>query len=150
MDYTQITDALFIGTTPASNDYDHLRELGVRLVINMRWEARPLPDSHNPPLQLLWLRTHDFPLLPIPIKKLEQGTRAALDIFARGARVYTHCREGKHRSVAMASAILIAQGMNARDAMALIKARRARADPDMWYIKWRIEKFEREWKKKAR
>jgi protein tyrosine phosphatase (PTP) superfamily phosphohydrolase (DUF442 family) len=38
MDFSAITDDLFIGTTPSVSDYDHLRELGVRLAINMRVE----------------------------------------------------------------------------------------------------------------
>ena len=43
MDYSRITEDLFIGTTPTIADYEHLRELGVRLVINMRWEFHSLP-----------------------------------------------------------------------------------------------------------
>ena len=150
MEFSKITESLFIGTTPEPNDYNRLRELGVRLVINMRWEARPFPDSHATPIELLWLPTFDFPLLPIPINKLEHGTRAALAVLKQNGRVYTHCRAGAHRSVAMGAAILIAQGLSAGEAMKLIKAQRAEADPEMWYIKRRIEKFEREWKKKTR
>ena len=40
MNFSQITDDLFIGTTPRRKDYDVLRGLGVRLVINMRLHAR--------------------------------------------------------------------------------------------------------------
>jgi protein tyrosine phosphatase (PTP) superfamily phosphohydrolase (DUF442 family) len=42
MDFSAITDDLFIGTTPSVSDYDHLRELGVQLVINMRIEHHQL------------------------------------------------------------------------------------------------------------
>ena len=41
MDFSKITDDLFIGTTPFVRDYNHLRELGVRLVINMRFTHYP-------------------------------------------------------------------------------------------------------------
>jgi hypothetical protein len=41
MDYSRITEDLFIGTTPTIADYEHLRELDMRLVINVRWEFRP-------------------------------------------------------------------------------------------------------------
>ena len=37
MNFSQITDDLFIGTTPLASDYDGLRQLGIRLIINMRF-----------------------------------------------------------------------------------------------------------------
>jgi hypothetical protein len=67
MDYSPITSDLFIGDTPSASDYDHLRELGVQLIINMRIEQRSQPDQHNPPLRFLWLPTIDNPLFPIPV-----------------------------------------------------------------------------------
>lgn len=39
MNFSPITDDLFIGTTSSTEDYNYLRELGVRLVINMRVES---------------------------------------------------------------------------------------------------------------
>jgi protein tyrosine phosphatase (PTP) superfamily phosphohydrolase (DUF442 family) len=145
MDYSRITDDLFIGTTPSVSDYDHLRGLGVRLIINMRWEHRPRPDPHNPPLSFLWLRTFDSPLLPIPIKALRRGASAALETIRDGGRVYAHCAGGRHRGVAMGACILIAQGYDPHDAMRLIAERRAFADPFVFYIRPRILKFAKEW-----
>lgn len=145
MDFSQITDTLFVGTTPQSSDYDTLRELGVRLVINMRGERRPYPDPHAPPVPVLWLRTFDMPLLPIPLRSLRRGVRAALATMEAGGRVYTHCAGGVHRSVAMAAAILIAQGHPPEEAMQLIKERRPPADPDAWHIRWRIKRFAATW-----
>ena len=60
MNFSIITDDLFIGTTPSKEDYNHLRGLGVTLVINMRVERRPHKDPHPTPLKLLWLPTFDF------------------------------------------------------------------------------------------
>lgn len=145
MDYSSITADLLIGTTPQVGDYNILRELGVQLVINMRIEQRPIPDPHNPPLSLLWLPTFDSPFFPIPIKKLLQGARAALDTIRDGGRVYTHCAGGRHRAVAMGAAVLIAQGRDPQDAMHLIAARRGFADPFAFYIRPRILKFARQW-----
>lgn len=146
MDYSRITDDLFIGTTPSINDYDHLRELGVRLIINMRWEYAPQPDTHNPPLSFLWFRTFDSPLLPIPIKALRSGAVAALETIRHGGKVYAHCAGGRHRGVAMGACVLVAQGYDPRDAMRLIAERRSFADPFAFYIRPRILKFAREWK----
>jgi len=145
MDFSRITDDLFIGTTPDVREYNRLRKLGVRLVINMRWEHRPQPDPHDPPLSLLWLPTFDSPFLPIPIRKLIQGAQAALKTIRDGGRVYTHCAGGRHRGVAMGAAVLIAQGHDPQESMHLIARRRSFADPFAFYIRPRILKFARHW-----
>ena len=147
MDYSKITDDLFIGTNPLVSDYHFLYDLGVRLIINMRWDHPPEPNPHDLDLKLLWLRTIDNPLFPIPIDKLVQGAQAALETIQAGGKVYVHCAYGRHRSVAMGAAILIAQGYSPREAMDLIKAKRSAADPDIFYIRRRILRFAQRWKK---
>jgi protein-tyrosine phosphatase len=146
MNFSNITDTLFIGTPPTTQDYGLLRQMGVRLVINMRVERRPNFDSHNPPMEVLWLPAFDTPFIPIPIKSLKRGATAALKTIQQGGKVYTHCREGIHRGVAMGAAILIAQGFSPQDAIEMIKQRRPVADPDAWYIKRRIYRFAKSWK----
>ena len=145
MNFSPITDDLFIGTTPSVRDYDTLRELGVKLVINMRIEHRPRKDPHNPPLSFLWLPTFDSPFVPIPIKYLIRGAKAALETIRNGGRVYAHCAGGRHRGVAMGAAILIAQEQDPESAMRLIAERRAFADPQAFYIRPRVLKFAQEW-----
>ena len=146
-EFSSITDDLFIGTTPLASDYDGLRELGVQLVINMRFIRGPFPDRYHSPIRLLWLRTIDSPLFPIPIPKLIKGARAALETIRLGGKVYVHCAGGRHRGVAMGSCILIAQGYEPEVAMDLIKARRSVADPHIYYIRSRILKFAQAWQK---
>lgn len=145
MNYSFITPDLFIGTTPAADDYQHLRELGVKLVINMRREQGPAPDAHPEPLSFLWLRTFDNPFLPIPVTKLLQGAQEALQVIAEGGKVYSHCAYGRHRGAAMGACILIAQGYDPRSAMRLVKERRPISDPHIFYIRSRILKFARHW-----
>jgi hypothetical protein len=145
MNFSQITDDLFIGTTPSVKDYDQLRDLGVRLVINMRFTYGPRPDPHVPPLLLLWLRTIDSPFIPLPIPKLIIGARAGLEMIRMGGKVYVHCAYGRHRGVAMGSCVLIAQGYDPETAMKLIAERRTVADPYAYYIRPRILRFAREW-----
>jgi hypothetical protein len=149
MDFSRINEDLFIGDTPGTEDYDLLRSLGVGLVINMRLEKRPAADLHQPPLGRLWLPTVDNPFLPIPIGALMRGVRAALQTIDRGRRVYANCARGRHRGVAMGAAILIARGYEAHEAMELIKAQRPIADPDIFYIRSRILRFARVWKRKT-
>ncbi len=145
MNFDPITPDLFIGTTPSLDDYPRLRDLGVGLVINMRWEHRPVPDLHHQPLSFLWLRTIDSPLFPIPIRKLQHGALAALETIRNHGKVYAHCAGGRHRGVAMGAAVLIAQGLDPFDAMKLIAERRSIADPFAFHIRTRILKFARNW-----
>ena len=145
--FSNITDDLFIGTTPLASDYDGLRELGIRLIINMRLMHGPFPDPHHTPIKLLWLRTFDSPFFPIPISKLMTGAKAALETIQGGGKVYVHCAGGRHRGVAMGSCILIAQGYTAEEAMQLISKRRSFADPKIYYIRTRIIQFAQEWQR---
>jgi protein tyrosine phosphatase (PTP) superfamily phosphohydrolase (DUF442 family) len=145
MDYSKITDYLFIGETPHPSDYNALWDLGVRLIINMRFEKRPAADNIGLPIDFLWLRTFDNPLLPIPIRSLMRGVCTALDTIHSGGSVYAHCQRGRHRGVAMGAAILIALGYDPQEAMCLIKEMRPIADPEMFYIRSRIVRFARAW-----
>lgn len=145
MNFSLITDDLLIGTTPSTNDYNQLRDLGVRLVINMRIERMSHRDPHPTPIERLWLPTFDTPLIPIPIKLLIHGAKAALDVIQNGGKVFAHCAYGAHRGVTMGACVLIAQGMPPLEAMELIKSKRPQADPDAFYIRPRILKFAEVW-----
>lgn len=147
MDFSKITNDLFIGASPRQEDYQLLHDLGVRLVINMRWEHRLPPDTHEQPLSILWLPAFDNPIFLIPIRKLVRGARAALETIRDGGKVYTHCAHGRHRGVAMGAAVLIAQGNSPQEAIEMIKVNRPIADPDVFYIRDRIFRFARQWEK---
>jgi protein tyrosine phosphatase (PTP) superfamily phosphohydrolase (DUF442 family) len=147
MNFSKITDQLYIGTTPKGKDYEALHELGITLVINMRFGVPPKRDPHLPPMSSLWLPAIDSPIFPIPIRWLQAGASAALKVVGAGGVVYTHCSRGRHRGPAMGACILVAQGMPAEDAMRLIKQQRPVADPEVWYIRQRIFKFVRSWEK---
>ncbi len=145
MNYSPITEHLFIGTSPGRGDFEVLRKLGVGLVINMRFMPGPRPPAGDPALRYIWLRTFDNPLLPIPLRALIKGVQMALDEIKAGGKVYTHCAAGRHRSVAMAAAILIAQGLAPEGAISLIKEQRPIADPDAYHIRRRILLFADHW-----
>ncbi|MEW6285346.1 MAG: dual specificity protein phosphatase [Chloroflexota bacterium] len=145
MDISQITEHLFIGRQPSPSDYDRLRELGIRLIINMRFSRGPQPDPHPQPIATLWLPSIDSPLFPISIRKLMRGTQAALETIRAGGKVLAHCAYGRHRGAAMGACILIAQGYSPREALELIVQRRPAADPYAFYILPRILKFANAW-----
>ena len=149
MSFSQITHDLFIGPMPTADDYRRLHDLGVRLVLNMRF-ARKLPDDlPEPPIEVLWLRTFDSPFTPMPLKVILKGTHRALEVIHQGGKIYSHCAKGRHRSVVMGAAILIAQGHSPEDAIHLIKEQRPISDPGMFYIKKRIYDFARHWRAHA-
>ena len=148
MNYSNITDNLYIGTTPKAKDYDLLISLGIELVINMRFGFPPVRELFTPPLKSLWLPAIDSPLFPIPIRMLKMGAEAALEVIGRGGTVLAHCTKGRHRGVVMGACVLIAQGMPAEEAMQLIKQQRPIADPYAWYIQRRIMKFAGLWSEK--
>ena len=146
MDISQINDYLYVGGQPEVEHTEQLSALGVRLIISMRGEKRPALVFGQPPLSLLWLRTYDTIFTPIRVRTLVEGVRAALPVIKTGGRVLIHCQRGRHRSAAMAAAILIAMGQSAREAMQLLRDRRQVANPHIWYIRRQIEKFEKHWR----
>ena len=141
---SQITDYLYISAFPRGKHVEEIIALGVRLVLSMHW-MRPNKMLGKPPVELLWLPTIDNMFFPMPIKTLNKGVRAALPVIEQGGSVLVHCKAGVHRSVAQAACVLIGMGYNADDAMALIKEKRAVADPDARHIQTRIRKFEDHW-----
>jgi hypothetical protein len=148
MNYSKITDHLYIGTTPKAEDYLTLHDLGVDLVINVRIGISPRRDPHASPMRSLWLPVVDSPIFPIPIRALQVGVQEALKVIGDGGVVYTHCSKGRHRGPAMGACILIAQGMMPEQAMELIKQQRPVSDPYIWYIRRRIMKFAEAWNKR--
>ncbi len=145
MNASAITDSLFIAARPQARDVEAVKALGVSLVLHMIW-SWPAPGLNQPPLRLLTLRTFDSPLLRMPLTKVRTGVEAALPVLDQGGRVLVYCRMGRHRSVAMAACILIGLGYPSSEAMDLIAARRAVADPHAPHIESRIRAFESQWR----
>ena len=148
-DASAITDHLFIAPMPRARHVEEMRGLGVDLVISMIWFAPP-QELTRPPFRLIRLPAFDFPLLPIPLALLRRGAAAAALVLDAGGRVLVYCRAGRHRSVAMAACILIAEGMTSDEAMDTITAHRAIADPHAPHIERRIRAFEADWLRRQR
>ena len=144
MDISEITHRLYISAWPRSGESVDLHKLGIRLVISMT-AREPLSEFCTEPLTWVHVPSIDFPLTPISIEGLKRGVVAAIPVLAAGGGVLCHCREGKHRSVAMACCVLIAQGCSADSAMDLVSAKRKIADPRAFWIAPRICKFESRW-----
>ncbi len=145
-DISKIIDYLYISAFPEAEHAEMIRALNVQLIISMPLQ-RPKHEVRMTPVRWLHLRTIDSPLTPLPLWLLRRGVRAALPVIQEGYGVLVHCKAGVHRSVAMACCILIGLGYSAEEAMKLVKEKRPVADPDVWYIRTRIEKFEKSWRK---
>lgn len=144
-DLSQITEYLFLSSLPESEHADHIFSLGVRLVISMPL-YRPPRVYRQAPFQFIHCPSMDSPLTPIPQFILRRGVHRALPVIdEQGHAVLVHCKEGIHRSVAMACCILIAKGYTAEKAMKLVKGKRPKADPYAGYIRKRIQIFEANW-----
>ena len=142
---SSITEYLTISSKATKQNVDAILEIDPRLVISMIFQRKPPDELVQPPRMVLWLRTFDFPLLPIPMPTLDRGVQAALPVIEDGYRVHVFCEGGRRRSVAMASCILIGEGYSAGDAMRLVKEKHEIADPYIWYIQRRIRRFEEYW-----
>jgi protein-tyrosine phosphatase len=149
MDISQITKHLYIASRVKDDDLEAILQLDPGLIISMIVQRRPPKTLIAAGLKVLWLRTFDFLLLPIPLKTLKRGVEAALPVIREGGRVLVFCEAGRHRSVAMASCILIGQGYSADEAMQLISSKRKVADPHAWHIQRQIRRFEAMWRSEA-
>ncbi|MFO7680063.1 MAG: hypothetical protein R6X34_08430, partial [Chloroflexota bacterium] len=142
---SEITDYLYIAAHPDGEFADELLSRNIRLIINMIW-YKPAEILTKPPFRMVTFRTFDSPYLRIPVNTLVKGVKEALPVIEKGEAVLTYCREGRHRSVAMATCILIGTGYAADDAMQLVMARREVADPCAPHIEQQIRGFEKAWK----
>jgi protein-tyrosine phosphatase len=149
MDTSQIAEYLYISSRVKSDHLEAILQIDPNLIISMIVQRRPPRALTSEGLEVLWLRTFDFPLIPIPLKTLNRGVEATLPVIQDGGRVLVFCEAGRHRSVAMASCILIGQGYPADEAMQLISSKRQVADPYAWHIQRQIRRFEAFWRSRS-
>jgi len=143
-DISKITDYLYVSSWPREEYVEYVSSLGIRMIISMPFYPPP-QEYRDPPFQFVHCKTLDAPSVAIPQFMLRRGVTAALPAIDQGDAVLVHCRQGKHRSVAMACCILVAKGYTSEDAMQLVKEKREVADPYAGYIRKRIEVFESDW-----
>lgn len=146
IDISKITDYLYVGSCVHEKHAEELRVLKFDLIISMIGYLKPHPVYYQVPFNTIWIRTYDTFFTPISVKKLRQGVDAALPVIRQGGKVLVFCMMGRRRSVAMASAILIAMGLTAEEAAETIIKGRQIADPRRWYIKKQIKAFEQAWR----
>ena len=144
-DISQVTDNLFLASHLDETHIEEINQYNIKLLISMVGQREPSPHFGPEPFEVLWLKSYDTFLTPVPMRKLKQGVEAALPVIKRNKNVLVFCHQGKRRSVTMAASILIACGYSASDAVDLLKEKREVIIPVYWYVKRRIKKFERFW-----
>jgi hypothetical protein len=84
-DVSAITDQLFIAVRPRLRHVEHVRSLGVDLVLSMLWFAPPKELARSP-FELVRLPMIDYPLFPLPLWMLRRGVEAALPVLGSGGQ----------------------------------------------------------------
>ena len=135
-----ITPYLAVGGRILPADIHRLSAAGVTRVVDTRSEHKDDEAALAAAgIGLLYLPTPDT--YPLSLDELETGSRWANQQIVQGQRVLIHCEHGVGRSVLLTAAVLVARGMSADQAMALIMRKRWQAAPNHRQMK-RLQEFE--------
>ena len=135
-----ITPYLAVGGRILPADIHRLAAAGVTRVVDTRSEHKDDEAAlHAAGIELLYLPTPDTH--PLSLDELATGSRWANQQIVQGQRVLVHCEHGVGRSVLLTAAVLVARGMSADQAMALIMRKRWQAAPNHRQMR-RLQEFE--------
>lgn len=136
-----ITPQLAVGGRIHSGDIHRLAASGVTRVVDTRSEHKDDEQAMmQEGIELLYLPTPDT--YPLTIEQLEQGSSWINRQIDDNQRVLIHCEHGVGRSVLLTVASLVARGMVAHDALALVQRKRWQAAPNHRQMQ-RLQEFER-------
>ena len=122
MEYSQITEQLFIGTNMCCVVHfkSELLEKGVTTDISMEGERIDAAFGVD---RYLWLPTEDH--TAPTIENLWVGTTVMNDVIEAGEKVYVHCMNGHGRGPTMGIAYFIRfENMSTDDAMSFVSEKR--------------------------
>src|SRR6266516_1453767 len=131
---------LAVGGRIRPEDIKALALSGVTHVVDTRSEYcddRAALAEEN--IELLYLPTPDT--YPLSIDQLMQGSVWVDERIKQGGRVLIHCEHGVGRSVLLTCAVLVYEGMHARDALMLVQEKRWQASPNQRQVN-RLKEFE--------
>lgn len=148
IDISKITDYLYVGSRVGKDHVDELKILNFSLIISMIGQIAPEEIFNSPPFKTMWIRAYDNFFTPISLRKLILGVEAALPVIQNKEKVLVFCKQGRHRSIIMSAAILIAMGYSSEQASELLIGGRTVADPRRWYVRSQIKGFEKYWRRK--
>jgi protein-tyrosine phosphatase len=135
-----VTPHLAVGGRVHSDDIASLARLGVTQVVDTRSEySDDSEEMKREGIELLYLPTPDT--YPLSIGQLEEGAAWISERLKQGGRVLIHCEHGVGRSVLLTCAVLVYDGMHARDALELVQEKRWQAGPNQRQVA-RLKEFE--------
>lgn len=116
--YCRVTPQLFVGSQYRQMGLQHLRDHGIRAVVNMRKEF----DSSQyglAPEHYCYLPTTDD--TAPSLTDVRKGSAFIQSMIDSGEKVYIHCGAGVGRAPTMAAAYLMSTGLSLEDALAAIR-----------------------------
>lgn len=135
-----VTPNLAVGGRIRPQDIPAVARVGITDVVDTRSEHRDDIDSlAKEHIELLYLPTRDTQAMSV--EQLMEGARWVSAHMQQGRRVLIHCEHGVGRSVLLATAVLIYEGMHARDALQLVQEKRWQAAPNHRQVQ-RLREFE--------
>lgn len=147
LDYSPITENLFIGAWPTKYHVETIESLDVKLIVSTILET-PDKELGQPPLSLVRVRATDLgKRLIFPTGQILKGVEAALPVLQAGDGVMVFCKAGKHRSATMTACILVGMGYSAEEAIRTVEENRAEADFKASHRE-RIKSFEATWRER--
>ena len=147
LDYSQITDNLYIAAWPTRVHRQQIIDLGVRLVISTILE-KPDKELGEPPLRLVRVRATDMgKQLIFPDGQIMKGVEAALPVLERGEGVMVFCKAGKHRSATLTACVLVGMGHPADEAIQMVQQGRDKADFNDSH-RQAVREFEQKWRQR--
>ncbi len=146
LNYSDITPQIAVGGSFRNSQIRLLRERGVTAVVDCREEAQDDPVALSKAgIRLLHLPAPDRHALTF--EQLSAGVEWVLDHLDQGGRAFLHCEHGVGRGPLMASAVLVAQGYTAPDALQLVRTSRWQAAPNDRQLRALLA-FERAWRRR--
>jgi protein tyrosine phosphatase (PTP) superfamily phosphohydrolase (DUF442 family) len=123
LDLNWVKPDLAVGARVDPANVSRLKTMGIDAVVDLRIEESDDPDL---------LARHDIDFLHLPMHdehaltqdQLRHGSRWVTEQRAAGKRVLVHCQHGVGRSVMLAAAVLINEGMSTTAALDHLRARR--------------------------
>lgn len=135
-----VTTNLAVGGRILPADIHRLASSGVTRVVDTRSEHKDDEIALGKEgIGLLYLPTPDT--FPLTVEQLREGAEWVNAQITDGQKVLIHCEHGVGRSVLLTAAALVAQGMNAHDAITLVQRRRWQAAPNHRQMQ-RLQEFE--------
>ena len=129
LDLSWIEPDLAVGARVDQLNLPRLAELGVGSVVDLRVEESDDPEL----LARHGMRFLHLPMLdenPLTDEQLREGSRWVAAERAHGRKVLLHCQHGVGRSIMLAAAVLLDEGLTLEQALERLRDRRPKYAPN--------------------